>query len=512
MKFVCGKCNAKYNLADERVAGKVLKIRCKTCGHIIEVSGPQPRPAAPKPVERPAKAKADPGLADRFAESFSPRAGGPAQRTPGLLQAVKRSAAKLEKDETQVATWFVAMDDKPVGPITARSVWRFQTAGKVSDGSLVWKEGMPDWVALRHCKDLVGLLARLELAESVARGEAKRKLEDGSPKAPRAGLLAGPPTAGTPAASPLRGQRLGRVDEDFRSPAEPAAEPAPAVLDDVLPGLAPAAPAKPASAELEFFGDAADAAEADSRIASLQQIYPPRVTGQNRWITLAAVGFLGVAIAVLGVAIATSGSTETRVITEIVEKVVEVEKETIVYRDNQQVRNAAGEEAGEEAGKKASSARGKGSQTAASGAGDKGAESMDDKKRKLLEQMGLSTPAGDQQLVGGGDKSTGADKGSGSSALTGDQIRKTYNNNRNSMQICYERSLKQGEVPEDASVKADTRILVGGSGMVKTVTVAGQAAQYPGLRSCIEKAVKKWTFPASAGDSPVEIPTLFTPK
>ncbi|HUT78533.1 MAG TPA: AgmX/PglI C-terminal domain-containing protein [Polyangia bacterium] len=508
MKFVCGKCNAKYNLADERVAGKVLKIRCKTCGHIIEVSGPQP--AAPRAADRARKAVADPGLADRFAESFSPHADGHAKRTPGLLQAVKRSAAQLEKDETQVATWFVAMDDKPVGPITARSVWRFQTSGKVTDDSLVWKEGMPDWVALRNCKDLVGLLAKLELAESVARAEARPKPGEGAPQAPRAGLLAGPEAGAVPASSPLRGQRLGRIDEDSASPPEPAAALAPAVLDEILSDMAPGERARPASVEQEFFGGADDGGEEESRIASLQQISLPRVTGQNRWITLAAVGFLGVAIAVLGVAVATSGSTETRVITEVVEKVIE--KEKIVYRDKPQVRTEAGKEANDESGKKASSTKGKSGQAAASGTGSKDAETMDEKKKKLLEQMGLSAPSGDQKLVGGSDKTSGSDKGSGSSALTGDQIRKTYNSNKNSMQICYERSLKQGEVPEDASVKADTRILVGGSGMVKTVTVTGQAAKYPTLKSCIEKAVKKWAFPASAGDSPVEIPTLFTPK
>src|SRR3954451_2466099 len=37
MKFVCDSCNTKYSIADERVHGRVLKIRCKTCDHVITV-------------------------------------------------------------------------------------------------------------------------------------------------------------------------------------------------------------------------------------------------------------------------------------------------------------------------------------------------------------------------------------------------------------------------------------------------------------------------------------------
>ena len=40
MKFVCDKCNTKYSISDEKVRRKVLKIRCKNCGHIIVVRDP----------------------------------------------------------------------------------------------------------------------------------------------------------------------------------------------------------------------------------------------------------------------------------------------------------------------------------------------------------------------------------------------------------------------------------------------------------------------------------------
>ena len=35
MKVVCDACQAKYQIPDERVAGRKLKIRCRKCGNAI---------------------------------------------------------------------------------------------------------------------------------------------------------------------------------------------------------------------------------------------------------------------------------------------------------------------------------------------------------------------------------------------------------------------------------------------------------------------------------------------
>src|SRR4051812_15689909 len=37
MKFVCDRCQTKYSIPDERVRGKVLKVKCKTCANVIVV-------------------------------------------------------------------------------------------------------------------------------------------------------------------------------------------------------------------------------------------------------------------------------------------------------------------------------------------------------------------------------------------------------------------------------------------------------------------------------------------
>src|SRR5215471_17493656 len=37
MKFLCDNCKAKYQIADEKVAGKTVRMKCRKCGHLIEV-------------------------------------------------------------------------------------------------------------------------------------------------------------------------------------------------------------------------------------------------------------------------------------------------------------------------------------------------------------------------------------------------------------------------------------------------------------------------------------------
>ncbi|MGH7439262.1 MAG: zinc-ribbon domain-containing protein, partial [Polyangiaceae bacterium] len=42
MKISCQSCQSKYNVADEKVQGKVVKIRCRKCGATIVVDGNAP--------------------------------------------------------------------------------------------------------------------------------------------------------------------------------------------------------------------------------------------------------------------------------------------------------------------------------------------------------------------------------------------------------------------------------------------------------------------------------------
>jgi len=495
MKFVCNQCLSKYSIADEKVRGKILKIRCVKCGNLIEVRD-DAAPKEPKPRSP---------LEERFAASFKAAPGTPStpprpMGTPGLRDAIQKSAKKIERDDVGLAIWFVAMDDAPSGPISARAVDERKKAGKLRDDSLVWREGMDDWIPLSTCQDLVVLLARLESEGTSAHGAHAVS------KPPRLGLFAAGDRASMPPLdSPLRGRGLGA-----------SADRPEAVASMLPPQVAPPQPPVPAAAAEAAAAAAAQHAASDEEAffsahhlrTSIASIIPPRHSHLDKWVKLAAVGFFVVAVAVLCVILFAGKEDEKP---KVVEKVVEriVEREKVVYRD----REVKSDEVG--VGTDADRAGKKGGRIGKAKT-ESEPDSAEEKKRRLLEQLGASTPGAQTSLVGGSSERNGSGS-SGAVGATGQGLSDrdfstVVGKNKGSLQICYEQSMKKGEAPSDRDLKVLVDLTVGGTGMVKRVSVGGPGAKYPGLKGCIESAAKKWLFPSSSAESTAEFPFLFTPK
>ncbi|MGB8332386.1 MAG: GYF domain-containing protein [Polyangiales bacterium] len=102
MKIVCDSCGAKYSIADEKVAGKIFKIRCKKCSSVLEVRGDQ---AAAHPFDE--------------ASSVHDRGG--------------------------EATWYIVVDGEQKGPLPPIELSQLFAKGSVGLDSYVWKEGFDDW-------------------------------------------------------------------------------------------------------------------------------------------------------------------------------------------------------------------------------------------------------------------------------------------------------------------------------------------------------------------------------
>jgi hypothetical protein len=228
-------------------------------------------------------------------------------------------------------------------------------------------------------------------------------------------------------------------------------------------------------------------------------------------VKVAAIGFFGVAVAVLVfILFFNEGSAERQVVERVVERVVE--KEKIVYRDRETgAVRLGGSEVAADGADKGDRKTGKLGKSKDADKTVAGGDTAEEKKRRLLEQLGVGGTGADPNLVGG---SAAHDTGSGGGGkgLSQKDFANVVGKNKGGLQICYEQSMKKGETPEDRDVKVLLNLTVGGSGMVKSTVVGGSGAQYPGLKSCIEKATKKWIFPASAGESAAEFPFVFTPK
>jgi predicted Zn finger-like uncharacterized protein len=50
MKFLCDNCKAKYQIGDDRIAGKAVRMKCRRCGHDIHLSS-IPQDVDPRPLE-----------------------------------------------------------------------------------------------------------------------------------------------------------------------------------------------------------------------------------------------------------------------------------------------------------------------------------------------------------------------------------------------------------------------------------------------------------------------------
>ncbi len=124
MKIVCESCGAKYSIADERVSGKVFKIRCKRCSEVIVVRGDQPAPVAEAPA---------------------------AFATPA-----------------QDVIWHVVVDGEQAGPYSPGQLGEMLTSGAVDWDAYVWTEGFDNWAPMRDVADLVAQITGQPQAQAAA--------------------------------------------------------------------------------------------------------------------------------------------------------------------------------------------------------------------------------------------------------------------------------------------------------------------------------------------------------
>jgi predicted Zn finger-like uncharacterized protein len=111
MKIVCDSCGAKYSIADEKVAGKIFKIRCKKCSSVLEVRGDQTG-------------------AHPFGGVTSPQ------------------------DPGGEPTWYIVVDGEQQGPLRPIELSQLFAKGSVGLDSYVWKEGFDDWKVAGDVADL----------------------------------------------------------------------------------------------------------------------------------------------------------------------------------------------------------------------------------------------------------------------------------------------------------------------------------------------------------------------
>ena len=141
MKIVCDACQAKYSISDDKVQGKVFKIRCKKCSNIIVVRGGA---SAAEPAAAPAQEK------ETRTYDYGYDGGG----------------APAGDD----AVWHVVINQDQVGPMTAAEVQQRFSAGEIDADTYIWREGFSDWMPISQVDTFAGFVASGSATAAVGGG------------------------------------------------------------------------------------------------------------------------------------------------------------------------------------------------------------------------------------------------------------------------------------------------------------------------------------------------------
>jgi predicted Zn finger-like uncharacterized protein len=115
MKVVCESCQAKYQVPDERVVGKKLKIRCKRCGESVLIRG-------------------------------------------DLLGASDENATVIGPQMVGGVEWFASVEGDVSGPFSVADLGGFLGENPAGWGAYVWREGVSEWVPAHECAEIVAAL------------------------------------------------------------------------------------------------------------------------------------------------------------------------------------------------------------------------------------------------------------------------------------------------------------------------------------------------------------------
>jgi predicted Zn finger-like uncharacterized protein len=194
VQFSCDSCKTLLQIADEKVRGKRLVVRCKRCGAKITISDPllankltrarasvpapvpgAPTAAAPAPAPAPAAPPAPvaaPTAAAPAAADPDPKRDSDTENTVAMDSDLLERAVLASKSENpdQVlavsrpppaapdqAIWFAMLQGKQIGPLTRGDLAGRATSGEVGPRTYLWKEGMDSWQRARDVAELSAL-------------------------------------------------------------------------------------------------------------------------------------------------------------------------------------------------------------------------------------------------------------------------------------------------------------------------------------------------------------------
>lgn len=149
MKFLCDRCKTRYSIGDDRVRGKILKIRCKNCANVITVREGMPDALSDQGVE--ANGARQRGKSTTQAPAIQSDAPANGALGAAFASAMTKPPPALEEE------WYVSIDGDQAGPFSLAEAQRWVT-NKPFDAELhCWSEGFDDWLPVDKVSHFRGL-------------------------------------------------------------------------------------------------------------------------------------------------------------------------------------------------------------------------------------------------------------------------------------------------------------------------------------------------------------------
>ena len=253
MQFSCESCKTQLQIADEKLRGKRLIVRCKKCGAKIALADPAflrlPPRVDPPAAKAPAAKTADTDLeATRAMES---------DVLEKALQALKqddvaangsppteRFAAPPVAPPVDPAIWFAMLQGKQTGPLTREEVEEHADEGAVGPRTYLWREGMDAWQRAKDIPELAELFPQLPPPAPRPGPQAAEPKPEPAPAAtaePSSKESAARETGAQHPSSPVAPAPAGTAKPETAA----ASRPAPPVVQRSAPMFESAAPARP---------------------------------------------------------------------------------------------------------------------------------------------------------------------------------------------------------------------------------------------------------------------------
>jgi GYF domain 2/zinc-ribbon domain len=462
MKFLCRNCKAKYQIADDKVVGRTLRMTCQQCGEPIVVRSPTStgrqstvgRPAAPI---------------------------GPTLHGTGPMAAeLQRQASAAREVAAPQEEWHVAINDVPVGPMRRDEVVRKIAMSAIDRDSLAWREGMDDWLPIKHIPELARLFPGAAAPPAAA---GLGMTISGVPPAPSMP----PHAAHVPHPKPVAPV----VTPSARVDLPPVGARQVLNLDEYSPPLA-AEPALVASIAPESVAPAASGGKPLGW-------GPMFALVSGGAFILAAGAFLGVRVLApqqpAPAVVAPAPAVEQKPSPEPVaanqppagkSNVIELDVQPIDGQSNTRRTPAS-------------------SSSAAPSNGTEKKKELTAEQKDMLARMGGGLDQGGPNLRAPSESGHATSGQQGQ--LTAEQLSAVVLKGRKNLQRCYETALRGSQSSD--TVRLDVEIEVSPAGNVTEVKANGKAL--PGMDECITRTVKMWRFPMSGEVTQTRFPVVFQP-